>query len=125
MSCLAPRPVVLRFSDFKSGEYRNLKGGDAYEPEEPADLLGWRGASRYYDPKFINAFRLELKAVKKVREEFGLKNLQCMIPFCRTVAEAAKITDIMHEEGLYRGPDFKVLLMAEYFLLIIILARSV
>ncbi|HAT56102.1 MAG TPA: phosphoenolpyruvate synthase [Veillonellaceae bacterium] len=110
---LAPRPVVLRFSDFKSGEYRNLKGGDAYEPEEPADLLGWRGASRYYDPKFINAFRLELKAVKKVREEFGLKNLQCMIPFCRTVAEAAKITDIMHEEGLYRGPDFKVLLMAE------------
>lgn len=110
---MAPRPVVLRFSDFKSGEYRNLKGGDAYEPEEPADLLGWRGASRYYDPKFINAFRLELKAVKKVREEFGLKNLNCMIPFCRTVAEAAKVTDIMHEEGLYRGPDFKVMLMAE------------
>lgn len=110
---LAPRPVVLRFSDFKSGEYRNLKGGDKYEPEEPADLLGWRGASRYYDPKYTAAFRLELKAVKKVREEFGLKNLNCMIPFCRTVDEAAKVTAIMKEEGLERGPDFKLFLMAE------------
>ena len=110
---LAPRPVVLRFSDFKSGEYRNLKGGDKYEPVEPADLLGWRGASRYYDPKYTAAFRLELKAVKKVREEYGLKNLNCMIPFCRTVAEAAKVTAIMKEEGLERGPDFKLFLMAE------------
>ncbi len=110
---MAPRPVVLRFSDFKSGEYRNLVGGDKYEPEEPADLLGWRGASRYYDPKYINAFRLELKAVKKVREEFGLTNLNCMIPFCRTVDEARKVTEIMKEEGLQRGPDFKLFLMAE------------
>lgn len=110
---LAPRPVVLRFSDFKSGEYRNLKGGDKYEPEEPADLLGWRGASRYYDPKYTDAFRLELKAVRKVREEYGLKNLNCMIPFCRTVDEAEKVTAIMREEGLERGSDFKLLLMAE------------
>lgn len=110
---LAPRPVVLRFSDFKSGEYRNLKGGDKYEPEEPADLLGWRGASRYYDPKYTDAFRLELKAVRKVREEYGLKNLNCMIPFCRTVDEAERVTAIMREEGLERGPDFKLLLMAE------------
>ena len=110
---LAPRPVVLRFSDFKSGEYRNLKGGDKYEPEEPADLLGWRGASRYYDPKYTDAFRLELKAVRKVREEYGLKNLNCMIPFCRTVDEAEKVTAIMREERLERGPDFKLLLMAE------------
>lgn len=110
---LAPRPVVLRFSDFKSGEYRNLKGGDKYEPVEPADLLGWRGASRYYDPTYTDAFRLELKAVKKVREEFGLKNLNCMIPFCRTVDEARKVTSIMKEEGLERGPDFKLFLMAE------------
>ena len=110
---LAPRPVVLRFSDFKSGEYRNLKGGDKYESEEPADLLGWRGASRYYDPKYTDAFRLELKAVRKVREEYGLKNLNCMIPFCRTVDEAEKVTAIMREEGLERGPDFKLLLMAE------------
>lgn len=110
---MAPRPVVLRFSDFKSGEYRDLIGGSKYEPEEPADLLGWRGASRYYDPKYSAAFRLELKAVKKVRDEFGLKNLNCMIPFCRTVDEARKVTEIMKEEGLERGPDFKLLLMAE------------
>ncbi len=110
---MAPRPVVLRFSDFKSGEYRDLKGGNKYEPEEPADLLGWRGASRYYDPKYSAAFRLELKAVKKVREEFGLKNLHCMIPFCRTVEEARKVTEIMKEEGLVRSADFKLYLMAE------------
>lgn len=110
---MAPRPVVLRFSDFKTGEYRDLKGGDKYEPQEPADLLGWRGASRYYDPKYSEAFKLELKAVKKVREEYGLKNLNCMIPFCRTVEEAEKITNLMKEEGLERGPDFKLYLMAE------------
>lgn len=110
---MAPRPVVLRFSDFKSSEYRNLKGGDKYEPHESADLLGWRGASRYYDPKYIDAFKLELAAVKKVREEFGLKNLNVMIPFCRTVDEARKVTSIMHEAGLVRGADFKVYMMAE------------
>lgn len=110
---MAPRPVVLRFSDFKSGEYRNLKGGEKYEPVEPADLLGWRGASRYYNPKYINAFKLELEAVKKVRNEYGLKNLNVMIPFCRTVDEARKITDIMRECGLERSNDFKVYMMAE------------
>lgn len=110
---MAPRPVVLRFSDFKSSEYRNLKGGDKYEPHESADLLGWRGASRYYDPKYINAFKLELKAVKKVRNEFGLKNLNVMIPFIRTVPEAKKVTDIMTAAGLVRSPDFKVYMMAE------------
>lgn len=110
---MAPRPVVLRFSDFKSGEYRNLKGGDKYEPHEPADLLGWRGASRYYDPKYIAAFELELAAVKKVRNEFGLKNLQVMIPFCRTVDEARKVTEIMKKHGLVRSADFKIYMMAE------------
>lgn len=110
---MAPRPVVLRFSDFKSGEYRNLKGGEKYEPYEPADLLGWRGASRYYDPKYIEAFKLELAAVKKVRHEFGLKNLNVMIPFCRTVDEAEKVTKIMAENGLERNEDFKVYMMAE------------
>lgn len=108
-----PRPIVLRFSDFKSSEYRNLKGGESFEPIEPADLLGWRGASRYYDPKYIDGFKLELQAVLKVREEFGLKNLHCMIPFCRTVDEIKKITQIMNEIGLHRGPDFKLMLMAE------------
>jgi pyruvate,water dikinase len=110
---LAPRPVVLRFSDFKSSEYRDLKGGDKYEPHEPSALLGWRGASRYYDPKYIEAFKLELQAVKKVRDEYGFKNLNVMIPFCRTVEEAAKVTALMAEQGLRRNADFKVWLMAE------------
>jgi pyruvate,water dikinase len=110
---MAPRPVTLRFSDFKSSEYRDLKGGDKYEPAEPSSLLGWRGASRYYDPQYIDAFRLELRAVKKVREEYGFNNLHVMIPFCRTVDEAAKVTALMAEEGLRRSADFKVWLMAE------------
>jgi len=110
---MAPRPMVLRLSDFKSSEYRNLKGGDKYEPHEPADLLGWRGASRYYDPKYIEAFKLELAAVKKVRNEFGLKNLNIMIPFVRTVDEARKVTDIIRNEGLIRSADFKIYMMAE------------
>lgn len=110
---LAPRPVTLRFSDFKSSEYRDLKGGDEFEPYEPSALLGWRGASRYYDPKYIEGFKLECKAVKKVREEFGLKNLNVMIPFCRSVAECEKVIAIMAGEGLVRNADFKVWLMAE------------
>lgn len=110
---LAPRPVTLRFSDFKSSEYRNLKGGDKYEPQESSALLGWRGVSRYYDPKYTEAFKLELKAVKKVREEYGFKNLNVMIPFCRRVDEMEKIVALMAAEGLHRGPDFKVWLMAE------------
>jgi len=110
---LAPRQVVVRLSDFKSSEYRDLKGGDEFEPHEPSALLGWRGASRYYDPKYLPAFKLELQAIKKVREEFGFKNLQVMIPFCRTVEEAANITSLMAEEGLKRSADFKIWLMAE------------
>lgn len=109
----APRPVILRFSDFKSGEYRNLKGGDQYEPHEPADLLGWRGASRYYDPKYREGFKLELAAVKKVRNYYGLKNLNVMIPFVRTVDEIKEITTLMQDAGLKRSADFKVLMMAE------------
>lgn len=110
---MTPRPVTLRFSDFKSSEYRDLKGGDEFEPYEPSALLGWRGASRYYDPKYIEAFKLECMAVRKVREEFGLKNLNVMIPFCRNVDECEKVVKIMAECGLSRGKDFKVWLMAE------------
>lgn len=110
---MAPRPVTLRFSDFKSSEYRDLKGGDEFEPYEPSALLGWRGASRYYDPKYIEAFKLECQAVVKVREDFGLKNLNVMIPFCRNVEECEKVVKIMAECGLERGKDFKVWLMAE------------
>ena len=110
---MSPRPVTLRFSDFKSSEYRDLKGGDEFEPNEPSALLGWRGASRYYDPKYIEAFKLECAAVRKVREEYGLKNLHVMIPFCRNVDECKKVTAIMAECGLARSKDFKVWLMAE------------
>ena len=110
---MSPRPVTLRFSDFKSSEYRDLKGGDEFEPYEPSALLGWRGASRYYDPKYIEAFKLECAAVRKVREEYGLKNLNVMIPFCRNTDEARKVIGIMAECGLQRGKDFKVWLMAE------------
>ena len=110
---MAPRPVTLRFSDFKSSEYRDLKGGHEFEPYEPSALLGWRGASRYYDPKYIEAFKLECMAVRKVREEFGLKNLNVMIPFCRNVEECEKVVKIMADCGLSRGKDFKVWLMAE------------
>jgi len=108
-----PRPVVLRLTDFKSSEYRDLKGGDKYEPVEPSALLGWRGASRYYDPKYVAGFTLELKAIRKVRDEFALRNLWVMIPFCRTIGEIEKVTSIMKEEGLERGPDFKLWVMAE------------
>ena len=110
---LYPRPVVLRLSDFKTSEYRDLKGGEKYEPEETSALLGWRGASRYYDPEYVEAFKLELKAVKKAREEYRLKNLWVMIPFCRTVEECRRVITLMKEEGLERTPDFKIWLMAE------------
>lgn len=110
---MAPRQVIVRLSDFKSSEYRDLTGGDAYEPHEPSALLGWRGASRYYDPKYLPAFKLELEAIKKVREEYGFKNLHVMIPFCRTVKEAEVVTGLMAEAGLQRSADFKIWLMAE------------
>jgi pyruvate,water dikinase len=108
-----PRPVILRFSDFKTSEYKTLQGGEKYETEEPSPLLGWRGASRYYDPKYTEAFKLEVKAIIKVREEFGLKNLWVMLPFVRTVDELRKILAIIESEGLQRGPSFKIWLMAE------------
>lgn len=110
---MAPRPLTLRFSDFKSGEYRHLTGGEEFEPHEPADLLGWRGASRYYDPHFVEAFKLELAAVKRVRNEMGLRNVNVMIPFVRTVAELARVTQLMNQAGLHRSADFKVYMMAE------------
>ncbi len=112
-SAFNPRPVILRFSDFKTDEYANLEGGKEFEPKESSPLLGWRGSSRYYDPKYKDAFVLELKAVKKVREEFRLKNLHVMVPFTRTVDELKKVLDILKENGLERNEDFKIFLMAE------------
>ncbi len=95
-----PYDVLLRFSDFKSNEYANLIGGKLYEPEEENPMMGWRGASRYYDPNFQAAFALECKAVKKVREEMGLWNLSVMIPFCRTPEEGKKVVEEIVKNGL-------------------------
>jgi pyruvate,water dikinase len=96
-----PKPVIVRFSDFKTNEYRTLLGGEMYEPHEENPMIGWRGASRYYDPKFKPAFMLEAAAVKKVREEMGLTNVIPMVPFCRTVEEGMKVQEAMAEAGLY------------------------
>ncbi|HIQ03886.1 MAG TPA: phosphoenolpyruvate synthase [Desulfurococcales archaeon] len=108
-----PRPVVVRFSDFKTNEYRGLKGGEKYEPEERNPMIGWRGVSRYISPGYEPGFRLELKAIRKVREEYGLKNVWVMLPFVRTTWEVERILKIMEEEGLRRSRDFKVWIMAE------------
>jgi pyruvate,water dikinase len=95
-----PYDVLLRFSDFKTNEYANLIGGKLYEPEEENPMMGWRGASRYYDPKFEKAFSLEVAAVKLVREKMGLWNLSVMIPFCRTPEEGKKVVDTIYKYGL-------------------------
>jgi len=110
---IQPRPVVVRFSDFKTNEYRELKGGEKYEIEEDNPMLGWRGCSRYISPWYEKAFRLECKAIKKCREEWGLKNVWVMLPVVRTFWEARRVLEIMKEEGLERSRDFKVWFMAE------------
>jgi len=109
-----PRPVVVRFSDFKSNEYRKLKGGEKYEPEDERNpMLGWRGVSRYVSKEYEPAFRLEVRAIKKVRDEWGLKNVWVMFPFVRNTWELRKALKIMEEEGLERRHDFKVWIMSE------------
>ncbi|MCY0868290.1 MAG: phosphoenolpyruvate synthase [Desulfurococcus sp.] len=108
-----PRPVVVRFSDFKTNEYRGLKGGEKYEPDERNPIIGWRGVSRYIHPKYEPGFRLEVRAIKKVREEMGLTNVWVMFPFVRTTWELERAIAIMEEEGLKRSKDFKVWAMAE------------
>jgi len=110
---IQPRPVVVRFSDFKTNEYRELKGGEKYEIEEANPMLGWRGASRYISQWYEKAFRLECKAIRKCREGWGLKNVWVMLPVIRTVWEAKRCLEIMKSEGLERGKDFQVLFMAE------------
>lgn len=98
-----PKDVIVRLSDFKTNEYANLIGGQNYEPKEDNPMLGWRGASRYYDPKFVEVFKMECAALKKVREEMGLVNVKIMIPFVRTLDEAKKVIEIMSTQGLKRG----------------------
>jgi len=110
---IQPRPVVVRFSDFKTNEYRELKGGEKYEIEEANPMLGWRGASRYISKWYEKAFRLECQAIRKCREEWGLKNVWVMLPVIRTVWEAERCLQIMREEGLERTRDFQIWFMAE------------
>jgi len=113
-SAFYPNEVIVRFSDFKSNEYRGLLGGEHFEPTEENPMLGWRGASRYYSPEYREAFGMECKAIRRVREKMGLKNVTVMIPFCRTVGELHKVYDVMSAYGLERGrEDLKVFLMAE------------
>jgi len=109
-----PNDVIVRMSDFKSNEYANLIGGKLYEPKEENPMIGWRGASRYYNPKYAPAFALECKALKKVREEFGLTNVKIMIPFCRTVEEGKKVIAEMKKNGLVQGKNgLQVYVMCE------------
>lgn len=110
-----PHEVIIRFSDFKTNEYKTLIGGELYEPVEENPMLGWRGASRYYDEKFRKAFNLECQALKKVRQEFGLRNVVPMIPFCRTPEEGRKVLQIMRVNGLGKDHDrnLKIYVMCE------------
>ncbi len=100
-----PQDVIVRLSDFKSNEYANLIGGAEFEPQEANPMLGWRGASRYYDANFRSAFGLECRALKKVREQMGLLNVKVMVPFCRTVLEGRKVEAEMARYGLVRGEN--------------------
>jgi pyruvate,water dikinase len=109
-----PNEVIVRFSDFKTNEYANLVGGYRYEPEESNPMIGWRGASRYYDEKFKPAFGLECEAIKKVRDEMGLTNVKVMVPFCRTPEEGRKVIGAMGDFGLRQGENgLEVYMMCE------------
>jgi len=113
-STIYPRPVVVRFSDFKTNEYAKLKGGEKYEAlDERNPMIGWRGVSRYISPQYEQAFRLEVRAIKKAREEWGLKNVWVMFPFVRTTWELQKALKLLEDEGLERSRDFKVWIMVE------------
>ncbi|MBR3409964.1 MAG: phosphoenolpyruvate synthase, partial [Candidatus Methanomethylophilaceae archaeon] len=108
-----PRPITLRTSDFKTNEYHDMKGGADYEPDEDNPMIGWRGCSRYVSESYREAFMCELKAIKKVRDELGFRNLNMMLPFVRTVEEVQEITEMMKCAGLKRSKDFKLYFMAE------------
>ncbi len=111
---VAPNPVIVRLSDFKSNEYANLIGGSRYEPHEENPMIGFRGASRYIDPSFSEAFALECRAVKRVREDMGLDNLWVMIPFVRTLDEGRKVIEVLAKNGLVQGENgLKVIMMCE------------
>ena len=109
-----PKDVIVRLSDFKTNEYANLIGGNTYEPTEENPMLGFRGASRYYNPHYQAGFALECQAMKKVRDEMGLTNVKLMVPFCRTVDEGRKVIAEMEKNGLRRGENgLEVYVMCE------------
>jgi pyruvate,water dikinase len=113
-SAFYPKKVIVRMSDFKSNEYANLVGGDRYEPDEENPMLGFRGASRYISESFRDCFALECEAIKRVRKQMGLTNVEVMIPFVRTVNEAAQVIELLKEQGLERGKDgLRVIMMCE------------
>ena len=113
-AAFAPEPVIVRLSDFKSNEYANLIGGARYEPHEENPMLGFRGAVRYTDETFRPCFELECRALKRVREEMGLTNVQVMVPFVRTVAEAREVTQLLAQNGLQRGAaGLQIIMMCE------------
>lgn len=109
-----PRPVIVRFSDFKTNEYRHLLGGEIFETEESNPMLGFRGAARYINPKYRPAFELECEAIKIARNIMGLNNIKIMVPFVRTVDEAVKIIDILNQQGLKsKANNLDILMMVE------------
>ena len=113
-AAFAPEPVIVRLSDFKSNEYANLIGGKVYEPHEENPMLGFRGAGRYVDAAFRPCFELECRALLRVREDMGLRNVQVMVPFVRTVEEAREVTELLAANGLRRGQhDLKLIMMCE------------
>jgi pyruvate,water dikinase len=113
-SAFWPKPVIVRLSDFKSNEYRKLIGGSRYEPDEENPMLGFRGASRYISGEFSDAFAMECEALKRVRHEMGLSNVEIMVPFVRTVKQAARVTHMLAERGLKRGVDgLRLIMMCE------------
>jgi pyruvate,water dikinase len=109
-----PKPVIVRLSDFKSNEYKKLIGGSRYEPDEENPMLGFRGAARYISEDFAESFEMECMAMKRVREEMGLTNVEIMIPFVRTLGQAAKVIDLLAKYGLKRGENgLRVIMMCE------------
>ena len=109
-----PKPAIVRMSDFKTNEYANLIGGRAFEPEEENPMLGFRGASRYYSPRYQAGFALECRAIRRLREEMGFRNVIVMIPFCRSTSEADRVLKVLAENGLRRGENgLEVYVMCE------------
>jgi len=113
-AAFAPHPVIVRLSDFKSNEYANLIGGELYEPNEENPMLGFRGAARYLDENFQPCFQMECEALRRVRNDMGLTNVEVMVPFVRTVDQARQVTELLAKEGLSRGENgLRLIMMSE------------